>query len=63
MDPVEHKEIRDFLCQKLYPEHCSHSKNCKRNFRSKAMKFRVNEENTLYQVSYQSLFTSKETFG
>ena len=63
MDPVEHKEIRDFLCQNLFPEHCNHNKNCKRNFSRKAMKFRVNEENTLYQVSYQSLFTSKETFG
>ena len=51
MESTSYQELVDYLLHKVYPAHSITDKNFKRNFRKKALKFRIHGESTLYQVS------------
>ena len=54
MDSTEYDELCNYLLRQKYLEHLGNCKNLKRNFRRKALKFRVDEKNALYQVSFNN---------
>ena len=55
MDSTTYDELCDYLLRQKYPGQLGNCKNLKRNFRRKALSFRVDEKNVLYQVSLQQL--------